>query len=1037
MNRSVQSAAVTVAVLALFSAAPISQAQTSTWEWKCDGASHHCLGAGQCVVWPYSLSWTRDEAIGPHPYDEDIITTLAPSNWTTAMYPDNARGGSHNVVVSSGPPPQLFDTVTIDALTVASGSTLDIRSVGASHSGKLTIDGASYLNDGSILINDIHSGGALFNFGVVMLRFSQDTTLNGAGRIVFSTPNSNTIDGDPDGLIDVLLTNSADHTITTASGGLGAIAPRILNHGVIDANDGTITISKLVGAPTGVLSAAGGGGIVVSEGAIDNSAGTITISGGSSGRFGSGSAPFAIDNGTVTNAGALTLVNSTLAGLDLVGGGHVNAWNARFEDAAIAQSSVSLTIDHAGVTLAGGIEHNTTTILADPSSPGGNFGSRSTFLRIDGAVTLSGFGGIEFASPYQNNVVGDDGVDDSLTIGSGQSISTTGVGSAGHISGLDLINHGGITADNGSITLNVPNLTNDSATSLAAVNGGALTISGAQVDNTGGLISIDASSSAVLSSNTTVTGGRLTNAGSMTMNGAGLSGLPFDGGGNVNVINGSFENVDITQASVNLTVDHAQAVFAGGFLHNATTTLADPSSSGGSFGSRSTFLRISGDVILNGAGGVRFGTPYQNNIVGADGVDDSLMIGSNQSVSTTGVGSTGHISGLDLVNHGTIAADNGTITINVPSLINDSADSLRAVNGGMLDITAAQVDNTGGLIEVDATSSVRLTGGASVDDGTFTNAGSMVMNGAGLSNLTLDGGGGIGLMNGSFDSVDITQASISLSIDRATATFAGAFEHNVVTTLHDPSAAAGRFGSQTTTLWIDGPVTLGGTGAIRFATPYQNNVSGKTGGSVLALQAGQRLQVDANDRGYISVPLTNHGKTIIEEGGMLVINTPMTTSDTSFFSGSGTLNLSGQTLVNTGLITPGASAGTFSLLGGYQQGPGGVLSIEIAGSEPGQYDLLSISGSAALGGLLEVILLDGFKPRPGDTFTILTSGGLGGSMFANAPETVDVLNGGQFDVIYGGQDVQLANYVPEPGAIALFGAIVPIILKRRRICAAI
>jgi len=182
MSRSMHFAAVTVVLSVLFVAAAIGYAQTSTWEWKCDGSDHHCLGEGQCVVWPYSLSWTRDRVIGQHPYDENITTMLAPGNWTTPLYPDNERGGNYDVVIDSGPPPHLSATVTIDALTVTAGNALDIRSAGNSASGKLTVAGASYLNDGTVYINDTYSGGALFNFGVVMLRFEQDAVLDGAGQ---------------------------------------------------------------------------------------------------------------------------------------------------------------------------------------------------------------------------------------------------------------------------------------------------------------------------------------------------------------------------------------------------------------------------------------------------------------------------------------------------------------------------------------------------------------------------------------------------------------------------------------------------------------------------------------------------------------------------------------------------------------------------------------------------------------------------------------------------------------------------------------
>ncbi len=49
----------------------------------------------------------------------------------------------------------------------------------------------------------------------------------------------------------------------------------------------------------------------------------------------------------------------------------------------------------------------------------------------------------------------------------------------------------------------------------------------------------------------------------------------------------------------------------------------------------------------------------------------------------------------------------------------------------------------------------------------------------------------------------------------------------------------------------------------------------------------------------------------------------------------------------------------------------GTLSIELGGRYPGQFDVLGVTGSASLAGVLELILIDSFVPEYGDSFDVL------------------------------------------------------------------
>jgi hypothetical protein len=68
--------------------------------------------------------------------------------------------------------------------------------------------------------------------------------------------------------------------------------------------------------------------------------------------------------------------------------------------------------------------------------------------------------------------------------------------------------------------------------------------------------------------------------------------------------------------------------------------------------------------------------------------------------------------------------------------------------------------------------------------------------------------------------------------------------------------------------------------------------------------------------------------------------------------------------------------GTVTVQGNYTQTAGATLDIDIAG--PTTYGTLTVSGTATLAGTLNVVLVNGFIPAPGASFTILTFGARSG-----------------------------------------------------------
>lgn len=121
---------------------------------------------------------------------------------------------------------------------------------------------------------------------------------------------------------------------------------------------------------------------------------------------------------------------------------------------------------------------------------------------------------------------------------------------------------------------------------------------------------------------------------------------------------------------------------------------------------------------------------------------------------------------------------------------------------------------------------------------------------------------------------------------------------------------------------------------------------------------------------------------------------------------SGNFSVRGN-LINHGALSPGNSPGTISVQGNFQQSRTGTLSIELA--SPGSYDRLQIGGKAALDGRLDVSFLDGFHPKKGDKFAILTTGGgVSGEFSATNLPSLDLLT---LRVFYGDNDVFLKAVV--------------------------
>ena len=162
-------------------------------------------------------------------------------------------------------------------------------------------------------------------------------------------------------------------------------------------------------------------------------------------------------------------------------------------------------------------------------------------------------------------------------------------------------------------------------------------------------------------------------------------------------------------------------------------------------------------------------------------------------------------------------------------------------------------------------------------------------------------------------------------------------------------------------------------GSIDFGVPFNNS------GSVV-VQAGD-LELDAG--------ATNSGEIVIDSGATLGAGSYTQTAGSTTLDGAavnggsfdviaGSLGGSGTINANVtsgGQVIPGGTgaAGTLTINGSYTQTATGTLDIDIGGTTAGsQYDQLAVSGTATLGGTVNVALINGFQPALGNTFQPLT-----------------------------------------------------------------
>ena len=214
-----------------------------------------------------------------------------------------------------------------------------------------------------------------------------------------------------------------------------------------------------------------------------------------------------------------------------------------------------------------------------------------------------------------------------------------------------------------------------------------------------------------------------------------------------------------------------------------------------------------------------------------------------------------------------------------------------------------------------------------------------------------------------------------------------------------------------------GRINNSGTWTIRNSPQFYSGEG--IGGSTVSLFVNSgTVVVTGNGSNSIGAVLNNTG-TIDVQSGTLGINTFTQISGSTLLSGgslNGTLNLKGGILAGSGnagtinnsggTIRPGdATTGTISIDGDYTQSGTGALELQLGGATPDKFDRLTVSGTATLGGNVNVAYVNGFVPAANDKFAVMTHQARSGK-FAQINATA-LPGGSSLGAVYNANDVTL------------------------------
>jgi hypothetical protein len=427
----------------------------------------------------------------------------------------------------------------------------------------------------------------------------------------------------------------------------------------------------------------------------------------------------------------------------------------------------------------------------------------------------------------------------------------------------------------------------------------------------------------------------------------------------------------------NLTINGGVGLLDNGLDTSFTVTGAltnfDPATrtlSGGSIGVQ-TFLsatanvifRFNGADIVNNASSISITSPTAK-IVDQNGLDAFRNFAHNLAAGV--VSFTDH-------NFSSVGAftNDGTLTVNAQSL-----PTAFTINGPLTNLDSAAKTLTGGVFRI---------------FGSFSNAsatGTLRFNGADIVH----------------NAADLTLGGAATIVDQSSNNGVRNFVDNTKTgtfSLLGQSFAA--------------PTDFTNAGALFISNFDPSQVFSVAGGHSYIQTGGETSLGDSVMTAanvLIQGGIIHHGGTI--NGN---VNVSRGTIAPTSGGGGGDVDLSGAGII----VVPGSylipGPDTMTINGNLALAADAHYSMVIRNNTAGEFDTMTVSGSATFGGTLDVTLVNHFVPQPNDSFTVLTAGPPITGAFTNAPNgsrfpTTD--GSGSFIATYSDNHLVLSNFVTKP-----------------------
>jgi hypothetical protein len=850
-------------------------------------------------------------------------------------------------------------------------------------------DGAVFVNNGTF--RTTFDGGFVYNLGGVRALFTNNGTLEktaGAG----TTQLGFTLDNTASGVI------RASSGVLELNGG-GASAGRFEGSATLVFGGGTTDVN-------GVVAMAGATRIETSAVVNFNAPATVTNLG-----------TLTIASGTTNFSNTAEAVAAALVhtGGDLVGPGTLRVtgpltWNGG------TQSGTGQTIGAGGMTLAtSGAKWISGRTIVNPvgqtatwsagqinSGNGGVFvndgtfhatfdgsfaynlgGVRAVFRNVGTLEKTAGTGRTQLSFTLDNTATG-------VVRGSSGLLEFNGGGtSAGRVEGAGTIVFGGGTTDvsgtyevGGGTTIETSAVLNLNAPATVT-NLGTLTIASgtANFDNL-----TQAIASSLVQSGGVVTGpGALRVTGSMTWSGGTQSGAGQTIGAGGMTLSGT-----------------ASKTLSGRTVVNAVGQTATWSAGAINSGQ-------GGAIVIDGTLQTTFDGSFIYNLGGVRAV----LRNNGTFEKTGGTGATSLTATLENTATGVVRASSGVLELNAGgSSAGRFEGSATLVFGGLtMDVTG--VHDVAGTTRVEGGSTFvnfnppatvanlatlnLVAGTLNFSTGTPIGVGTIVQTGGTLTGTdTVTVAGSIGWSGG-------TQSGPGQTIGNGGMAFTGSGRSISGRTIVNPVGQ--------TVDWTAGPINSGDGGAFvnggTFRIAFDGQGAFSLGGARTAFtNTGTFEKTGGTGTSGIGFVFGNTGLVRSAAGDLSFTGGYTQTAGTTELAG-GTFNglgsgIQGGSLIGSGSVTGGlastgtiapASSGPLAVTGTFAQSGAGALEIELAGTgTPGtDYDQLTVSQAATLGGALNVSLANGFTPASGDSFVIMTYSSATGAF---ASQSLPPLGGG-------------------------------------------